>query len=276
MRVLSALQVTPFAAGIVAASLLAIMGSSTAVVSAAESGGGTPPVNAGLPAISGAVYGDVLPGDTLSCSTGSWTGTPSPSFSYQWLRNGSIIAGATEPTYVAPVTEERTTLVCEVTASNDAGKQTARSTGVSILFTQCCDRPVMGPTSAQLAARLAVQLTPFGKAATITSLLKNGGFTFCLDELARGTAEISWYQPPRGAQLDREARAKRVRVAVGHLARSGRWLGSLWTARMVIKLTAEGRRVLAHARRIKLTAKGTFRPPFGPPVRATKIFVLKR
>ncbi len=53
------------------------------------------PANTTPPEISG----DTVEGSTLSCSTGSWTGNPAPTFTYQW-RNATVdIAGETNSTY---------------------------------------------------------------------------------------------------------------------------------------------------------------------------------
>ena len=49
----------------------------------------TPPTLSGSPAVS----------DTLSCSTGSWSGDPPPTFAFQWTRDGSPIGGATASSY---------------------------------------------------------------------------------------------------------------------------------------------------------------------------------
>lgn len=59
-------------------------------------------------------------GDQLSCSPGTWS--ESPSFSYQWLRNGAPIGGATASTYTTTAADEGTNLQCEVTAT--AGRST--------------------------------------------------------------------------------------------------------------------------------------------------------
>ncbi len=88
----------------------------------------TAPTNTEQPAISGTAAVE----QTLSCSTGSWTGFPNPSFTYLWLRDGSAITGATTNSYVVQTADQGHTLSCEVTASNEAGKQAAISSGVSI------------------------------------------------------------------------------------------------------------------------------------------------
>ena len=48
------------------------------------------------------------------------------------------------------------------------------------------------------------------------------------------------------------------------------------TVTMQIKLTAAGKRLLKHAKGLKLTAKDTFTPTGKTPISATKGFVLKR
>jgi Carboxypeptidase regulatory-like domain len=92
------------------------------------------PANTEAPSVSGTPAA----GQTLSCSKGSWTGTPAPTFAYKWLRDGTAIAGATESSYVVPAADEGHTLICEVTAKNSAGEKSATSAGVSV--------PVASPT----------------------------------------------------------------------------------------------------------------------------------
>jgi len=70
--------------------------------------------------------GDALEaGDELSCSSGTWSG--SPSFVYQWLRDGAEIAGATANTYTVAAEDEGKTLQCRVNATNAAGAAQAIS-----------------------------------------------------------------------------------------------------------------------------------------------------
>lgn len=80
----------------------------------------SPPTNTSAPVISGAPQ----TGWTLSASSGSWTGSPAPSFSYQWQRCAggcSAIVGATLSTYVPLAPDLGVTLRVSVTASNSAG-----------------------------------------------------------------------------------------------------------------------------------------------------------
>ena len=74
------------------------------------------PVLTGAPTISGAAGA----GDTLTCSTGTWTNSPT-GFTYQWYRDGTPIQGATARTYTVQSGDEQLTLTCSVTASNAHG-----------------------------------------------------------------------------------------------------------------------------------------------------------
>jgi len=60
-------------------------------------------------------------GDELSCSPGTWS--HSPSFGYQWLRDGAPIGGATAATYTVTAADEGTSIQCLVTATGDATTQ---------------------------------------------------------------------------------------------------------------------------------------------------------
>ncbi|HEX3735058.1 MAG TPA: hypothetical protein VHU86_07860 [Solirubrobacterales bacterium] len=81
----------------------------------------TAPPTPGTPTISGSL----ATGSTLTCAAGSWTG--SPSFAYQWLRNGAPIGGATATTYVLQVADSETAIQCEVTGTNAGGAAVGES-----------------------------------------------------------------------------------------------------------------------------------------------------
>jgi hypothetical protein len=105
------------------------VGSTTPGVNAAlQPAASSAPVNTGAPSISGSA----LVGGTLSCSTGSWTGSPAPTFGYRWLRDGGAITGATANSYVVQPADQGHSLVCEVTGTNSAGKASAPSAPRSV------------------------------------------------------------------------------------------------------------------------------------------------
>jgi hypothetical protein len=103
----------------------------------------TAPLNSVEPVISG----QIAAGGTVSASTGAWLGTPSLSYTYQWLlcRSASScmdIADATSSTYrvtLFPLTDGGETIEVAVTATNAFGEATAESTDGTAV-------PVVTPT----------------------------------------------------------------------------------------------------------------------------------
>lgn len=85
------------------------------------------PQNTVAPAVSGS--GTV--GQTLSCSTGTWTRNPT-GYAYQWLRDGVAIPGATTGTYLLVLADYTTDVSCQVTATNDSGDTAATSNAVTV------------------------------------------------------------------------------------------------------------------------------------------------
>ena len=88
--------------------------------------------------------------------------------------------------------------------------------------------------------------------------------------LTAGKAVIAWYYLPKGAHI---ARAKPKPVLV---ASAQKTFTQAATTNITIKLTATGKRLLQHARRLQLTAKATFTPAGQRAITATKTFTLKR
>jgi hypothetical protein len=74
------------------------------------------PANTTRPAITGKLHA----GDTLTCAPGTWSNTPG-SYTYQWSRDGTPIAGATGSTYRIVSLDEGEKLTCTVTAKNSLG-----------------------------------------------------------------------------------------------------------------------------------------------------------
>ena len=75
---------------------------------------GNLPVNTVAPAITGTAQ----EGQTLTCLTGTWTGTPIITYSYQWKRNNSNIVSATNSTYTLVTADVGQSIKCTVTATN--------------------------------------------------------------------------------------------------------------------------------------------------------------
>ncbi len=77
------------------------------------------PVNTVAPTLTGTP----ALGQTLTCSTGTWTNSPT-SFSYAWLRSGVPIAGQAGSTYAVEAADQGHTVSCQVTAGNGGGNYT--------------------------------------------------------------------------------------------------------------------------------------------------------
>ena len=95
-----------------------------------EYGGGAEaaPKNTTAPEISGmAKPGEAKVGETLECKRGAWTGTPAPTYSYQWLREGQAIGSATESLYTVKKEDQGYLLACSVTATNSVGSASKQS-----------------------------------------------------------------------------------------------------------------------------------------------------
>lgn len=88
------------------------------------------PVNSVAPVISGTV----LIGNVLSCTTGTWS--MSPTYAYQWRRNGIAISGETASTHTMVAADCGVVITCVVTAT-DGGS--ANATSNSLAYDQVAD-----------------------------------------------------------------------------------------------------------------------------------------
>ena len=103
----------------------------------ADGGSAAAPVNTGPPAITGTSAA----GDTLSCSTGTWTPAAS-GYSYEWNRDGSPIQNATGSSYAIAVSDEGHSFTCTVIASDAAGASLPATSGpVAVATTTTATRP---------------------------------------------------------------------------------------------------------------------------------------
>jgi len=68
----------------------------------------------------------------LTCDPGTFSGAPAPTLTFQWLRDGQPIGGATGAQYSVIADDAAQTLACQVFASNAGGNTTATSAGVAV------------------------------------------------------------------------------------------------------------------------------------------------
>jgi hypothetical protein len=86
-------------------------------------------VNSVLPAITG----DLYQGETLTCSTGTWSNTPD-SYAYQWQRDGVPIIGATASTRVLALADAGAAMSCTVVATNSGVPRAATSAATAAVL----------------------------------------------------------------------------------------------------------------------------------------------
>ena len=220
------------------------------------------PASTALPAISGTAKA----GNTLSASTGTWSGSAPISFAYQWERCNpgcSDIAGAMASSYTLTAADDDTNVAVVVTASNSAGSAQAASSEIGPVA-------AAGPSSGQVRTLLSKVLILHGKAAKIKALLKHGGYSVSISAPSAGRLVIKWYLVPKGAHI---AKAKKTPVVVASVSFVFRTAG---IAKIKIVLTGNGRRLLKRAGHLKLTAKGSFTPAGQQTTSASKTITLRR
>lgn len=101
------------------AALIAALAAMLAPPAAAGAPAAPTPVNISPPTLTGR---PVL-GEALTCSPGSWSGSPN-SFSYAWRRGGDVIAGEEGASYTLESSDSGHTISCQVTARNSGGEYT--------------------------------------------------------------------------------------------------------------------------------------------------------
>lgn len=139
------------------------------------------PVNTAIPTISGTT----TEGQTLTATTGTWTGNPTPTYAYQWQRGTTNIAGATSATYTLQAADAGNTVRVIVTATNSEGSASATSANTAT---------ISGAPAAPVNTALPTVSGTAQEGQTLTGI--NGTFTgFPTPSIARnwqrGTADIA-------------------------------------------------------------------------------------
>ncbi len=219
----------------------------------------TAPANTAPPAMSGTA----AVGSTLSCSPGSWTGNPAPTFTYGWLRDGTWIPGARESSYTAQATDKGHSLSCEVYATNVAGNtigtEHAVSAGVIVAASVVNETPPGGTitSSPSPATALSAGLTDSTPLVTLTAskLMISGGSApvdvQCQVTACQGSIELAVQVVTEGGESKTAASHKVTLVlATGSFSLAEGKDGSV-----LLHLTAAGRKRLAHARHHPITVR---------------------
>ncbi len=195
------------------------------------------PVNISAPVVAGT---PAVGGSALSCSTGSWTGRATLKYSYQWTHDGAAIANATSSSYVPQAGDAGHGLACQVTATNGAGRATAMSATLAV-------PPLPNPN-------LTVSF-PVPVAKLLVSKVLVSGATArvpvsCKAARCAGTLQLLQQVVTRTRKGHRTIVHRRtIELASGSYALAGGRDGAV-----TLRLTAVGRRRLAHARGHKLLA----------------------
>lgn len=81
-----------------------------------QSAGAYGAANTAVNSVAPAITGLTTTGAVLTCSTGTWSLTPT--FTFQWHRGSSPIPGETAATHTIVVADRSTSLTCTVVATN--------------------------------------------------------------------------------------------------------------------------------------------------------------
>lgn len=116
------------------------------------------------------IYGDNYVGGTLNLVAGTYDGDEPIVLTYQWLRNGFDIAGATGSTYVLVPDDAGTNVQCAVNAANAYGNITVYSNSLAISATIPDPNPMID--GANLFDHLTSRTTTPPTSVTNTSSIK--------------------------------------------------------------------------------------------------------
>lgn len=232
---LSEAQAVPVTVGDTAASIDAALDPSDAI----------PPANTKSPVI----LGTPAIGEALLCADGLWAGSPTPSLTDRWLRDGAPIPGATSGSYTVQSADTGHALACEVTAKSSAGERSAVSPGLAIPGSPTgVGAAPTGPSTARGAGRFKRYGPKSPITVKVSTLTVSGGVARvrvqCRSERCAGTVELTMRAPTRRRAAGRTvSHAALLVLAKGQLA----FPGKSGSTSIVLRLTPAGRRRLAHA-----------------------------
>ena len=153
---------------------------------------GNAPVNTVAPAVTGTA----TVGQTLSTTNGTWTGVPTPTFTYQWQRVTTNISGATSSTYVLVNADAANTIRCVVTATNAVSAVSANSNSTASVAAIVPGAPTIGTATqtGSTTATVAYTAPASDGGATITSYTATStpdSITGTLSQAGSGTITVT-------------------------------------------------------------------------------------
>lgn len=182
--------------------------------------------------------------------------SPSPEYEEVFYKEASSLATATPIT----VTAGTTTNSINATLPKHA-------TSCALVDPGCGGGPPIEPLETEIKRWLSRLLLPVGRPATISAILRVGGYTTFSKAIMPGRTRVSWYL--RRAHLAGKTRT--LLVATGGITQPTPTL-----QRLTVKLTPFGKRTFRHARHIVLTGVATLERHDRAPVAVTSKFTLRR
>jgi len=152
---------------------------------------GAGPLNTVAPVVSGTA----TVGQTLSTTNGTWTGTPTIVFTYQWQRNGVDIPSATSSTYTLVDADAENPIRCVVTGTNSAGANSANSNATSNVSPIAPGAPTIGTATATGTSATVEFTAPVNNGGSTvlsyTATSSPGGLTGTITQAGSGTITVS-------------------------------------------------------------------------------------
>jgi hypothetical protein len=150
------------------------------------------PVNTVAPVVSGTA----TVGQTLSTTNGTWTGTATITYTYQWQRNGVDIGSATSSTYTLVNADAGNPVRCVVTGTNSYGNSSANSNATANVAAIAPGAPTIGTATATgtTTATVAFTAPASNGGATITTYTATsspGNITGTLSQAGSGTITVT-------------------------------------------------------------------------------------
>jgi hypothetical protein len=211
-----------------------------------------------------------LPGSQGDHLTGSFpsdaSGTPVTSGPASSWTASSHVGG----TYSGPLTTTDVWAMCASEPAVPGGPGGGAGPGANLPPPQVAPigNIAGGITTSRVLQAVRRQMVPKGSSAKIQNLLHQGGAKLSFKALDAGTLTIRW------RTVSVKVRGRRTKAIV--VANGRRTFPRSGTRTVNMKLTRAGRRVLRGAKRLRLTAEGTFTSTGRKPISGTKAFVVTR